>query len=125
MKQLTKAREIRGLTQNQLALLCGIPSSSISHFENGDRKPAFKNIMKLSEVLEVSSDFLLDRSEQVKLNTTATEALRALEFIGDTHDSDIRKEIETVRSYIRQTEKRLIISIDYEPEEVKEEVEER
>jgi len=52
-------RERKNLAQTELARLCGLPASSISHFEHGRRKPSFDSIIKLCEALTCSSDLLL------------------------------------------------------------------
>lgn len=62
--RLKKTRESRGLSQSQLAELIGLPPSSISHFENGPRKPSFDNLKKLAGALHVSIDFLLGTSDE-------------------------------------------------------------
>lgn len=64
-ERLRDARErLRGLTQAQLAEKTGLPSTSISHFENpeGTRKPSFDNLRRLANALEVTTDYLLGRS---------------------------------------------------------------
>lgn len=62
--RLKKTRENRELSQSQLAELIGLPPSSISHFENGPRKPSFDNLKKLAGALHVSIDFLLGTSNE-------------------------------------------------------------
>lgn len=65
-ERLRDARErLRGLTQAQLAEKTGLPSTSISHFENpeGTRKPSFDNLRKLANALDVTTDYLLGRSD--------------------------------------------------------------
>ncbi len=65
-ERLRDARErLRGLTQAQLADKSGLPSTSISHFENpeGTRKPSFDNLRRLANALEVTTDYLLGRSD--------------------------------------------------------------
>lgn len=64
--RLRDARErLRGLTQAQLAEKTGLPSTSISHFENldGTRKPSFDNLRRLADALEVTTDYLLGLSD--------------------------------------------------------------
>lgn len=64
-ERLRDARErLRGLTQAQLAEKTGLPSTSISHFENpeGTRKPSFDNLRRLANALEVTTDYLLGLS---------------------------------------------------------------
>lgn len=65
-ERLREAREkLRGLTQAQLAEKAGLPTTSISHFENpeGTRKPSFDNLRRLANALEVTTDYLLGRSD--------------------------------------------------------------
>ena len=64
-ERLRYAREkLRKLTQSQLADKARMPSTSISHFENpeGSRKPSFDNLRRLAKALEVTTDYLLGRS---------------------------------------------------------------
>lgn len=57
--------QLKGLTQEKLAAIMKIPSTSISHFENSKelRLPTFLNIIKLSHALNVPSDYLLGLSD--------------------------------------------------------------
>jgi transcriptional regulator with XRE-family HTH domain len=59
--RLKAARDIRGLSQKELARKVGFPASSISHFEAGSRKPSLENFRSLAEALAVNADFLLGR----------------------------------------------------------------
>ncbi|WP_456772897.1 helix-turn-helix domain-containing protein [Bradyrhizobium sp. USDA 4369] len=62
-ERLKSARELRGLSQSQLASGAGLPPSSVSHFEAGSRKPSFDNLKRLASALRVTTDYLLGRSE--------------------------------------------------------------
>ncbi|PZQ87064.1 MAG: XRE family transcriptional regulator [Leifsonia xyli] len=59
--RLRAARELRGWSQSDLAARCGMPTSSVGHFEGGTRKPSFDNLRKLANALEVTTDYLLGR----------------------------------------------------------------
>ena len=77
-ERLRDARErLRGLTQAQLAEKAGLPSTSISHFENpeGTRKPSFDNLRRLANALEVTTDYLLGRSDDYVSMPVAMDAL--------------------------------------------------
>jgi transcriptional regulator with XRE-family HTH domain len=63
-KRLLQAREMRQLTQAELAAKAGLPPAAISHFETGGRKPSFENLVKLAEALSVTTDFLLGREPE-------------------------------------------------------------
>lgn len=77
-ERLRDARErLRGLTQAQLAEKTGLPSTSISHFENpeGTRKPSFDNLRRLANALDVTTDYLLGRSNDHVGMPVAEDAL--------------------------------------------------
>ena len=53
------------MKQSELAEKAGLPSTSISHFENpkGTRKPSFDNLRRLANALEVTTDYLIGLSD--------------------------------------------------------------
>ena len=58
---LKRAREIKGLSQTELARRSGLQPSAVSHFETGRRAPSFDNLRRLADTLEVTTDFLIGR----------------------------------------------------------------
>ena len=60
--RLKTAREMRGMSQGELAEKSRLPPSSVSHFEAGKRKPSFDNLRKLATALNVTTDYLLGRT---------------------------------------------------------------
>jgi transcriptional regulator with XRE-family HTH domain len=74
--RLRKARDLRGLSQVDLAQRAGLPASSISHFEAGSRKPSFDNLRRLASTLAVSTDFLLGRVEEAEATAAADPLYR-------------------------------------------------
>lgn len=60
--RLREARQLRGLSQADLAARTGLPPASVSHFESGPRKPSFDNLKVLASALDVTTDYLLGRS---------------------------------------------------------------
>lgn len=62
--RLRKAREERGLSQQQLADMIGASVMQISRYERGQVLPALETAVALAEALRVSADrLLLDRDE--------------------------------------------------------------
>lgn len=59
----TAREELRKLSQADLARETGLPASSVAHFEAGTRKPSFDNLRKLANALNITTDYLLGRSE--------------------------------------------------------------
>lgn len=64
-KRLSETRKKRGLNQEGLAKIALLPSTAISHFESGARKPSFDNLRKLADALEVSIDYLMGRTDEM------------------------------------------------------------
>jgi len=64
--RLRAARDLRGLSQSELADRAGLKPSAVSHFETGKRAPSFDNLKKLADALEVSTDYLLGRTDDPK-----------------------------------------------------------
>lgn len=75
-ERLRKAREMRQLDQSGLAEKSSLPQSSISHFETGSRKPSFENLRRLSNALEVTTDYLLGRVGDPETYTAADPLYR-------------------------------------------------
>lgn len=62
-ERLKEAREKKGLTQPELAKLVGKSQSAISYFESGAKTPSGNVSALLSDVLEVSIDWLYGKGE--------------------------------------------------------------
>lgn len=77
-ERLKSARELRGLSQTQLAADSRLPASSVSHFEAGARKPSFDNLKRLAAALKVSTDYLLGRSDTPDVSSNAGRLHRDL-----------------------------------------------
>jgi transcriptional regulator with XRE-family HTH domain len=59
--------DVRRITQTELSAKAGLPTTTISHFENptGTRKPSFDNLRLLAKHLDVTTDYLLGLSEDM------------------------------------------------------------
>ncbi|WP_018640195.1 helix-turn-helix domain-containing protein [Parafrankia elaeagni] len=63
-KRLREARKAKGYTQEQLAEKVKTKKSTISNYETNYSTPSNEMLLDLSEVLGVSSDYLLGRSDK-------------------------------------------------------------
>jgi len=82
--KLQQTRKLRELRQDELANKAGLPSTTISHFESGKRKPSFDNLRKLADALEVSIDYLMGRTNDLSGNQSAeAEIFRDYENLTD------------------------------------------
>jgi transcriptional regulator with XRE-family HTH domain len=68
-ERLLIARKRKKFTQGKLAeLLEDGSKSTISNWENGTSKPTLETVLKVSQILEVSIDWLLTGKESAKLS---------------------------------------------------------
>lgn len=86
-ERLKSARDLRELSQTQLAALAELPPSSVSHFEAGARKPSFENLKRLATALNVTTDYLLGRSATTEAVATAGRLHRDL---GNLSSDDLK-----------------------------------
>lgn len=68
MKNLRKLRESRNINQLKLAMDIGITQKSISKYENDTAFPSKEVLIKLANYLNCSVDYLLDRTDNPKIN---------------------------------------------------------
>ena len=62
--RIKSARKSLGLTQADLAKKIGVTKQAITTYETGIREPSFRNLIKLSRVLNVTTDWLLGENQQ-------------------------------------------------------------
>jgi ribosome-binding protein aMBF1 (putative translation factor) len=76
-ERLRTARELRKMSQSDLAEKSGLLPSAVSHFETGRRSPSFANLKALSDALKVTTDYLIGRSDSMDVsNAVALKLLR-------------------------------------------------
>ena len=64
MKMLRKIRKEKGLTMKQLGAIVGVTEAAISQYETGKREADFETLLKISEALDCTVDYLLGREIQ-------------------------------------------------------------
>ena len=62
-KRLREARMRKKLTQPKLADAVGVALRTYQCYEQGIREPAYHILVRLADVLDVSTDYLLGREE--------------------------------------------------------------
>jgi len=65
-KRLKELREEKGITQEQLGKLVNLSQQTIGHYEVNRAKPDIETIEKLAEYFNVSTDYLLGRTNNRK-----------------------------------------------------------
>jgi len=96
-KRLKELREEKDLTQTQLGKLVNLSQQTIGHYEVGRAKPDFETIQRLAEIFNVTTDYLLGRTN------TRKETAYIISGTGDEDfgfDKDIPMEVrEKIRDY--------------------------
>lgn len=62
-QNVTYLRKMRGMSQEQLAKMSGVPRTTISYIESGSGNPTLSNLIKISGSLQVSLEELLSESK--------------------------------------------------------------
>lgn len=63
IENLKKSRESKGFTQNQVAEILGISDGTYKNYEQGKREPNGDMIVKLANLYNVTTDYLLGRDD--------------------------------------------------------------
>ena len=65
-EKIVEARKANNMTQEQLAELMGVTRQSVSRWEQNQAYPEIEKILRLSDILNVSCDYLLKENETRK-----------------------------------------------------------
>lgn len=63
-ERLQEARLKKNLTQKEVAVHLGMTERSYQHYEGGSRRPNFEVLVALADLLGVSTDYLLGRTDE-------------------------------------------------------------
>jgi len=74
-ERLRAARELRNMSQTDLAKAAKLQPSAISHFETGRRSPSFANLKALADALKITTDYLIGRSDQPNISNAVSSKL--------------------------------------------------
>src|SRR4051812_7528180 len=87
----TAREELRKWSQGELGAKAGLPPTSIAHFEAGARKPSFDTLRKLANALDVTTDYLLGRTDDPALAEAGDPLYRDVVRITG-HDREIARD---------------------------------
>lgn len=63
-------RNLRGLTRSEFAKKLGVSTALVSAYEVGKREPSMKNLIALTQILNIGADWLLGISPQTPEKNT-------------------------------------------------------
>lgn len=80
-------RKDRNYTQKELAGLLNISAGCLSKYENGTTQPPLEMLIQISDVLNVSTDYLLGRNnfefDYNKLNTSYIKSINGFTLLNE------------------------------------------
>lgn len=77
-KRIQGRRKQMGLTQEQLADKMDVSIQMVSNLERGNKSIRIENLIKLSEILNISTDYILTGKETAEDMQTLTEQMASL-----------------------------------------------
>ena len=88
-ERIREIRLARKISQVELAKALGVTKQSVSNWENDNIQPSIDMLVKIADVLPVSTDYLLGRDEQRVIDVTglSENSIQHIQFIID----DIKK----------------------------------
>ncbi len=104
--RLRTLRNDRSWTQADLASKINVSPKTIGAWERGTREPPIETITKLSDIFDVSADYLLGKTTQKNtISTTETDDILTMYKIdtrGLTEDEidDMREELEEYNDFM-------------------------
>ena len=66
--RLREIRKEKGISQLKLALDLSTNQNTISRYETGEREPGIDELIKIADYFHVSVDYLLERTDNPKIN---------------------------------------------------------
>lgn len=89
-QRLRELRKSKNLSQTELGQLAGLHYTHIGRFERGASRPSGDTLMRLADVLGVTSDYLLDGAthEAAKARFEDRELLKQFQEVEQLPDED-------------------------------------
>ncbi len=104
--RLKQARELRGLNQGEVASRSGMQASAISHFETGGRKPSFDNLRRLAQALDVTTDYLIGRVDDVGGTANADRLYRNIQQLQTSDREFIEGWIKSKAAHLKDKQRK-------------------
>ena len=66
--RLRQLRKARGITQLKMAIDLNMSQNTVSRYESGEREPGIPELLRIADYINVSVDYLLERTEKPEVN---------------------------------------------------------
>lgn len=102
-EKLRNLRQSRGWSQAQLAQKIGADPNRVSRYERGVIWPTLELVVKIAEVFEVSTDYLIRSGEDLAINKISNqELLRRIEALNSLPEEDQNIVIAVLDAFIKK-----------------------
>lgn len=69
-EKIKELRTNRGMTQQEMGNMLEVSKQSVSNWENGNIMPSIELLVRISDLFQVSTDYILDRDNNLTLDIT-------------------------------------------------------
>ena len=73
--KIKQYRKLKNITQEEMAALLNVTRQSYINYESGETEPSFETLKKISKILNVSIDSLLNNEEYIKSNNIKSDSI--------------------------------------------------
>ena len=73
--KIKQYRKLKNITQEEMAALLNVTRQSYINYESGETEPSFETLKKISKILNVSIDALLDNEEYIKTDKMKSDSI--------------------------------------------------
>jgi len=87
-ERLVTLIEKKGITQQQLADAIGVSHVSIYYYSSGKKSPGTRTLQQIANYFDVTTDYLLGRSDRAKLDEMLDRKFKLLKEQLDTFPTD-------------------------------------
>ncbi|EJQ55134.1 helix-turn-helix domain-containing protein [Bacillus mycoides] len=104
-EKIKELRKNNKITQEQLGNAIGVSKMAISYFEKGKKSPGRESLEKIADYFDVTTDYLLGRSEDPELNEeenkiVTEEGKNILALIESLPEDERKKALEQLEMYV-------------------------
>ncbi|HDR7601542.1 TPA: helix-turn-helix transcriptional regulator [Bacillus mycoides] len=104
-EKIKELRKNSKITQEQLGNAIGVSKMAISYFEKGKKSPGRESLEKIADYFNVTTDYLLGRSEDPELNeeenkTVTEEGKNIMTLIESLPEDERKKAWEQLEMYV-------------------------
>lgn len=84
-ERIRELRTAKRLNQVELAALLGVTKQSVSNWENENIQPSIEMLVRLADILRVSTDYLLSREDKtyIEVSGLSSDEIQHIQFIVD------------------------------------------